>query len=56
MYYIDKALLRKRFIIENLFGVLKYSMNLEHSRHRSPLYAFGQLMPPLVPYSYKNKT
>lgn len=32
----DKILLRKRSLIESVFNVLKNSMNLEHSRHRSP--------------------
>lgn len=31
----DKILLRKRSLIESVFNVLKKSMNLEHSRHRS---------------------
>lgn len=53
MPYIDKILLRKRFIIETLFGILKNSMSLEHSRHRSPLNAFVHLMATLVAYSYK---
>ena len=29
----DKKLLRKRFCIETIFGFLKNSMNLEHTRH-----------------------
>ena len=33
----DKNLLRKRFCIETIFGFLKNSMNLEHTRHRSPI-------------------
>lgn len=32
----DKINLRKRSLIESVFNVLKKSMNLEHSRHRSP--------------------
>ena len=35
MPVIDKALLRKRFIIETVFDKLKTSMGLEHSRHSS---------------------
>ena len=31
----DKTMLRKRSLIESVFNVLKYNMNLEHSRHRS---------------------
>ena len=33
----DKYYLRKRVLIESVFNVLKNSMNLEHTRHRSPL-------------------
>lgn len=33
----DKLLLRKRVLIESVFNVLKNSMNLEHTRHRSPV-------------------
>jgi len=53
MPYIDKVLLRKRFIIETVFGVLKTDMNLEHSRHRSSTNAFVNIMAALVAYSYK---
>ena len=53
MPFIDKMLLRKRFLIETVFGVLKTDMNLEHSRHRSPINAFINIMACLVAYSYK---
>jgi transposase len=32
----DKAMLRKRFLIETVLDTLKSEMGLEHSRHRSP--------------------
>jgi hypothetical protein len=35
MPMIEKVLLRKRFIIEIIFGTLKTQMNLSHTRHRS---------------------
>lgn len=53
MPYIDKILLRKRFIIETTFGILKTSMNLEHSRHRSVTNAFVHIIATLVAYSFK---
>lgn len=53
MPYIDKILLRKRFIIETTFGLLKTTMNLEHSRHRSVTNAFVHIMATLVAYSFK---
>ncbi len=31
----DKLILRKRFVIETVFGILKEEFHLEHSRHRS---------------------
>ena len=54
MPFVDKALLRKRFIIETIFGILKTDFNLEHSRHRSPINAFTNIMAALVAYSYKS--
>lgn len=50
---IDKLMLRKRFIIETVFGILKTDMNLEHSRHRSPVNAFVNILGCLVAYCYK---
>lgn len=53
MPFIDKMLLRKRFIIETIFGVMKTDFNLEHSRHRSPINAFVSILACLVAYTYK---
>lgn len=53
MPFIDKVLLRKRFLIETIFGVLKTDFNLEHSRHRSPTNAFVSILACLVAYTYK---
>ena len=49
----DKIMLRKRFIIETIFGVLKNSMNLEHSRHRSPTNALTNIIAALLAYTFK---
>ena len=54
MPMMDKILLRKRFLIETIFGILKTDMNLEHSRHRSPVNAFVNIMAALIAYTYKN--
>jgi hypothetical protein len=54
MPFIDKMLLRKRFIIETIFGVMKRNMDLEHTRHRSSTNAFVSVMACLVAYSYKS--
>ena len=47
----DKKLLRKRFFIETIFGFLKNSMNLEHTRHRSPVNFLVNLIAALTAYS-----
>jgi len=54
MSWLDKWLLRKRFIIETVFGVLKKDMGLEHTRHRSPVNAFVHILSCLVAYSINN--
>ena len=53
MPFIDKTMLRKRFIIETIFGVMKTDLNLEHSRHRSPVKAFVNILACIVAYSDK---
>ena len=47
----DKILLRKRFCIETIFGFLKNSMNLEHTRHRSPTNFLINIIAALTAYS-----
>ena len=44
MPHIDKVLLRKRFLIETVFGQLKIAMNIEHSRHRSKTNALVSII------------
>ena len=48
---VDKKLLRRRFYIETIFGFLKNSMNLEHTRHRSPINFLVNLISALTAYS-----
>ncbi|MEN8237401.1 MAG: transposase [Pseudomonadota bacterium] len=36
MPLIEKLLLRKRFLVETVFDILKVHMNISHTRHRSP--------------------
>ncbi len=45
---MDKILLKKRFIVETLFGKLTSEMGLEHTRHRSPTKAFVRILSCLV--------
>ncbi len=49
----EKILLRKRNLIETVFDYLKNKMNLEHTRHRSPINAFVHILSTLVAYSLK---
>lgn len=52
----DKLLLRKRSIVETIFEILKHDMNIDHTRHRSPINAFVNILAALAAYSYrKNK-
>jgi hypothetical protein len=53
MPFIDKILLRKRFIIETIFGIMKTDFNLEHSRHRSPINAFVSIIACIIAYTFK---
>jgi hypothetical protein len=49
----DKIMLRKRFVIETVFDILKCDMGLEHSRHRSPVNAMVHVLSCLVAYAYR---
>ncbi len=49
----EKILLGKRNLIETVFDYLKNKMNLEHTRHRSPINAFVHILSTLVAYSLK---
>lgn len=53
MPFIDKVLLRKRYIVETAFGMMKQDMNIEHSRHRNPINALVSIMAALVAYQCK---
>jgi len=46
----DKLLHRKRFLVETVFDVLKCSMGLEHTRHRSATNAFVHILSCLAAY------
>src|SRR6476620_2824626 len=49
----EKIMLRKRFVIETVFDILKCEMGLEHSRHRSPRNAIVHVLSCLVAYDYR---
>ena len=51
--FVEKILLRKRFIVETLFGQLKIDMNLTHTRSRSPINFFVNVLSCLTAYQLK---
>ena len=51
----DKLILKKRSLIETVFGILKKSFHLEHSRHRSPYNFLANLLCSLIAYCLKPK-
>ena len=51
----EKLLLRKRFIIETVIGVLKEQMGMVHTRHRSVENAFVHIISCLVAYCFSKK-
>ena len=53
--YMDKLLLRKRFIIETINDQLKNISDIEHSRHRSPINFLVNIIAGLVSYTYQDK-
>ena len=52
---IDAALLKKRSIIETVFGEIKSQTNIEHSRHRSLWNFYVNLLSSLIAYNLKPK-
>jgi hypothetical protein len=54
MMLIDKILLRKRSLIESVFNILKNQMNLEHSRHRSPVNFMVNIISCLTAYCFRS--
>lgn len=52
MPIVDKLLLRKRALIESVNDQLKNIYQIEHSRHRSPINFFVNLMAGLVAYKF----
>lgn len=49
----EKLLLRKRFVIETVFDVLKTETNISHTRHRSPLNAAVNIVSAPVAYAFR---
>jgi hypothetical protein len=55
MPVIDKLLLRKRAIIESVVDQLKNVSQIEHTRHRSPINCFVNILAGLIAYSLQPK-
>ena len=53
MPLLDKTMLRGRFIVESTFHIMKNHMNLEHSRHRSPLNFLINSLACLIAYTFR---
>jgi hypothetical protein len=53
MSFDDKTLLQKRGISESIIGILKCSLGLEHSRHRSPLAFIVHVASTIIAYFFR---
>lgn len=51
--WLDKLLLRKRFMIETIFSILKEEFNIRPNKHRSPINFFISLLSALIAYQIK---
>lgn len=49
----EKILLKKRSLVETVFGYLKTKLQLEHTRHRSPINALIHVLSTLICYQLK---
>jgi len=53
MPILDKIFLRKRLIIETIFGYIKENFNIKLSKHRSPTNFFATLIAALIAFQIK---
>ncbi|WP_083101700.1 IS982 family transposase [Faucicola atlantae] len=53
--WLDKRLLKRRFLIETVFDELKNICHIEHSRHRSPAGFMSNLLAGLIAYCHQTK-
>jgi hypothetical protein len=53
MHIFDKKLLKKRGIIESIISILKESLSIEHSRHRSKLAFLVHIFSSLAAYALR---
>ena len=55
MPLFDKLLLRKRAVVETVIDQLKNISQIEHSRHRSVINYFADIIAGLIAYTYRDK-
>ena len=55
MLLFDKLLLRKRAVVETVIDQLKNISQIEHSRHRSVINYFADIVAGLIAYTYREK-
>ncbi|MDX9881864.1 MAG: transposase [Prolixibacteraceae bacterium] len=48
----DKKWLKSRGVIESVIDLLKHICDIEHSRHRGPVNAMGNILAGLAAYSF----
>lgn len=53
MPILHKITLKKRFIIETIFGYLKENFNIRPHKHRSPVNFFATLLAALIGFQIK---
>jgi hypothetical protein len=53
MPWMEKILLRKRSIVETVFSILKHTLELEHTRHRSSANALVHILATLIDYCFR---
>jgi len=49
----EKLLLRKRFVVETVFDILKSETNICHTRHRSPTNAAVNIISAIIAYTFR---
>ncbi len=50
---VDILLLKKRGVIESCIGIMKGSLSIEHTRHRSPIGFLAHIFSSLIAYSFR---
>ena len=53
--WLDKRLLKRRFLIETVFDELKNICHIEHSRHRSHVGFMSNLVAGLIATNLRNR-